>query len=575
MLSITIPELENATNITNGGHIMKASRMIPHNILFKDKFSVGIYKRLSQEDRNKVSKDDISKSIENQEQYLHYAFDLNLSEDCVVYKEYFDDDYTGINFNRPGYDALMQDIKDRKVDCILVKDFSRYGRDSDYIKRQLENDFENKDYPVRFVAHGDNFDSGTQLPDIGIRILLFLNEEYSRNQHTKTSTIMHAKQVKGEYIAAFAPYGYNKDPKDKHHLIIDNEAAEVVKLIFGLRLKKNMGTMEISNYLNERKILSPAMYREVHGSKYVCGTRLLKTTYWTANTISSVLRNETYIGSVVQGKRCKKNVKGKSECIPKSEWKIVPKMHDPIINAETFENIQKSCKSATRDGSRKDEISLFAGVLKCGDCGRAMRKLIEKRKDSRYIAYNCGTYRDYKDSKCTSHFISEQVLEKVVLRDLNIIINNISNLVETIEHAKISTNASKQAQNKVNKLIRDKEKELVEINYRLKSIEDKYIDNKITYDRYLERKEEFNNNNIRLEGEIQRLRFSVMRMDDVLDNPWVSQLANLGHVEKLDKLTVLEMIDKILVYEDRTINIVYRFSDELSCLFDIESDEKE
>jgi len=554
---------------------MKATRMVPHNILFKDMFSVGIYKRLSKEDRNKVSKEDISKSIENQEQYLHYAFDMTLAVDCIIYKEYFDDDYTGINFNRPGYDALMQDIKEGKVDCILVKDFSRYGRDSDYIKRQLENDFENKDYPVRFVAHGDNFDSGTQLPDIGIRILLFLNEEYSRNQHTKTSTIMHAKQVRGEYIAAFAPYGYNKDPKDKHHLIIDSEATEIIKLIFSLRLNQSLGTTEISNHLNDKKVLSPALYREQHGSKYVCGTRLLKTTYWTADTISSILRNETYIGSVVQGKRCKKNVKGIAECVPKSEWKVVPNMHEPIISKETFDNIQKLSKTIIRDGSRKDEISLFSGVLKCGDCGRAMRKLVEKRKAGRYIAYNCGTYRDYKDSKCTSHFISEQVIEKIVLKDLNIIISNIKNLTGIIARTKISTSISKQTQNKANKLIRDKENELADIINKLKSIEDKYIDDKLPYDRYIERKEEFDNNRIRLFGEIERIRSSVVSNESVLDNVWVSKLAKLGCIEKLDKLTVLEMIDKIFIFEDRTIKIVYRFSDELSNLLDIDPCEVE
>ena len=215
----------------------KAKRFHIHNSLYPDKWSAGIYVRLSDEDRDKKRKTDLSQSIQNQTDYCRAYIDFlngQTEEGFILeeYKVYCDDDRTGMNFNRSGFQEMMRDVQANFIDCIVVKNLSRLGRYDTEMQKYLEKEFEQSGREVRLIAIGDNYDSLYKEPSIADRFQLLINREYSEQQHRNVCIGMHSMQRKGLFVGAFAPYGYQKDPENKHHLIVDTTAALVVKRIY-------------------------------------------------------------------------------------------------------------------------------------------------------------------------------------------------------------------------------------------------------------------------------------------------------------------------------------------------------
>ena len=387
-------------------------------------FNVAEYIRLSREDGDKAESD----SIGNQRKLItDYLKD---KDDFVLYDTYIDDGFTGTNFNRPSFKRMIADIEAGKVNCVIVKDLSRFGRDYIDTGKYLERYF--PDHEVRFISITDNIDSMKQAYDMLLPIKNIFNEQYARDISKKVHASMKTKQRAGEFIGAFASYGYKKSPVDKNKLVIDEYAAGVIRKIFRLYIEGH-GKIRIAAILNEDGVVCPSEYKKINGDNYRNSNCLDSTSYWTYSTINRILQNEMYIGNMVQNKKSQR-MRGKSKAQDKEDWIVVKGTHEAIIDDETWNKVQDLLKRRTRNLDLNSNMSIFAGFLKCGDCGRALTKKIgTPGHGGGVVNYYCGTYVRSGRQYCTPHPIPHLVLEQIILEDLKAIMQNIDNMREVIE----------------------------------------------------------------------------------------------------------------------------------------------
>jgi hypothetical protein len=568
----------------------KNERFKPHNVLNDKVWNAAIYARLSDEDRNKKDKMELSRSIENQVQYIQnyitYINDMKMDTYSILVSEiYTDDDFTGINFDRDAFKRMMKDVEGGVIDCIVVKNLSRLGRLDIDMQIYLEKEFEKIGKQVRIIAIGDGYDSLYDEVGIGIKIKLILNREYSETQHRNVSVAMHTMQKNGQYVGAFAPYGYKKDPEDKHHLVIDPYSSEIVKHIFSLYLD-GVSMKEIAFILTKDGIVNRATYKKMQGSNYSCSQKISeKDVHWTNDAVKDVLDNEVYTGTLVQGKTVQKRlIDDKPTAVDKEDWIRVENTHDAIISKEDWKLAQSLMKKIKHDTTKPDEVTIFKGLLKCGDCRHAMRKRWDKYKAKdgtvhKNLYYNCATFRDFSKKtkdlseeeearipKCTSHYISDKLLRKIVLSDVNTIIGQLQHLEQMIKTQMKAAKGNSYADT-IQAEIEARKKNILKIQNRLKVARDKWLDIKLTDDEYKEVQIECNNSIAQYEKEISSLQQSLKKPQAVLENLWVKDLLQYGQLKELDRATVVHLIDKIYVYRDKRIEIVYRFSDEFDKLF--------
>lgn len=561
-------------------------RFSVHNCLHKDAWSVGIYVRLSDEDRDKKEKTDMSRSIVNQIAYIRNYIEMlndNSEEELGLkeYKVYCDDDHTGMNFERDGFQSMMRDARAGLIDCIIVKNLSRLGRYDKGMQQYLEDEFERYGKEIRLIAIGDNYDS--LYKEIGVidKVILLLNREYSEQQHRNVCIGMHAMQKKGLFVGAFAPYGYVKDPENRHHLLPDPTASEVVKRIYEEYLS-GISPKEIAAGLTADGIVNPSTYKRLHGSNFKCGAKISeKEVHWRGDSIKRILMDEVYTGTLVQHKQVKRKLTdSRPSQLPKDQWVRCEGTHEALISKERWEIAQSMMKTIRRDTTKADEVTIFKGLLKCGDCRHAMRKKYDKYINvvnggmSKYLYYNCGTYRDYSQNykklgenapRCTSHYISDKVIRGIVIDDINKIISQVENLSEMIK--KYQSRPSSDKANTVQREIDNKNKFIQKYQERRKAARGMLYDGIITKAEYESDIADIQNDIGRLETEIGFLTELTASASAVLSNQWIQRLLENGKITELDRATVVEFIEKIYVYEDKHIEIVYKFSDEFDHLF--------
>ncbi len=563
----------------------KTKRFKIHNSLYPDKWSAGIYVRLSDEDRDKKRKTDLSQSIQNQTDFCRsYIEYLNNQPDeeftLAEYKIYCDDDCTGMNFDRSGFQEMMRDVQANVIDCIIVKNLSRLGRYDTEMQIYLEKKFEQHGREVRLIAIGDNYDSLYKENNLEYRIRLMLNREYSETQHKNVSIAMHSMQKKGFFVGAFAPYGYQKDPENKHHLIVDPTAAVVVREIFDKYLM-GISPKEIAADLTREGIVNPATYKRLHGSNFRCSKKISdEEVHWRSDGVKKILMDETYTGTLVQHKQVKRKLMDdKPTRVKKDQWIRCEGTHEAVISKEDWITAQSMMKEVKRDITKEDEVTIFKGILKCGDCRHAMRKRWDAYKQQKtgetvkYLYYNCATFRDYSQHKkqlgenapkCTSHYVSDKLLRKIVIDDLNKIIRQAENLRELAEKHQRTPQAEFPG---VQREIENKNRKIHQYRERLQSARNLLYDGTISKEEYASDKTAIQADIDRLNNEIKLLKKSVSKVSDVLSNPWVERLLENGAITELDRATVVEFIDKIYVFEDKHIEIVYKFSGEFDGLF--------
>ena len=370
---------------------------------------VGIYCRLSEEDRNKQSKTDDSESIQNQKSMLlQYA----IENSWEVYGIYSDDDYTGSDRNRPEFNLLLQDAKEKKIDIILCKTQSRFTRELELVEKYIHGLF--PVWGIRFISIIDHADTDNKGNKKARQINGLVNEWFLEEMSDNIKGVLTRRRQQGFHIGSFSLYGYQKDPEKKGHLIIDAEAAAIVRKVFRL-YAEGYGKTSIARILNAEGIPNPTQYKSINGITSNLSQKNPNSTLWKYYTISDMLHNEMYIGNMVQGKYGSISYKNKrSEPKPKNQWIRVENTHEPIIDTKLWERVQRKLKANYKPFSTNGKVGLFSKKIRCMGCGYFMGT--SKTKDLHYL--RCTT-NNVKKEACHGAFISVKLLESVVLTELN------------------------------------------------------------------------------------------------------------------------------------------------------------
>ena len=368
-------------------------------------YTAALYMRLSKDDDGAAE----SASIITQRKMLRsYAAEHGY----VVFDEYVDDGWSGTNFDRPDFKRMIADIEAKKVNLVITKDLSRLGRDYITAGQYTEIYFPSKG--VRYIAIHDGYDSDSPYSDIA-PFKNVINEMYARDTSKKIRSAFATKMRDGAYIAAFAPYGYQKDPVDKNHLVVDRQSGQVVKRIFRMAAE-GAPPAEIARSLNERGIPPPAVYRcMTHDGLDV--NAYSKRQEWTSATITKMLRNVVYLGHIAQGKTTKVSFKSQLTVRnPREQWIVVENTHEALVDQETFDLVRRRTMARTCE-KKGTFYNLFSGIAKCADCGRNMSATGTRKKGSP-ANLTCGGYKLYGAEECSNHFIDYNVLYEIVQASL-------------------------------------------------------------------------------------------------------------------------------------------------------------
>lgn len=507
-----------------------------------------LYIRLSREDGDKAE----SLSVAHQKMKLIEY--IQKIPDATDFELYIDDGWTGTNFDRPDFQRLLQDIRKQHIIGIIVKDLSRLGRDNSKTNYYIHEFF--PAHKIRFIAIDDTIDKNyydcNTSSDMMIDVKNMLNGFYPRDISNKVRSTFRTKQQAGQFIGAFACYGYRKSPDDHNTLLIDEPAAAVVRQIYAMYLG-GIGQNTIAKILNDREIPCPSAYKKLQGLNYHNSKRLDHTTYWTYSSIRNILRNEIYTGVMVQNKSFRQVCKKKAITLPRDQWIVVPDTHASIIDKETFRKVQNLLTQNTRQTNLKQNMHPFAGLLKCGDCGRAMCKI--KRRG--ITTFSCGSYNRYGTSKCSSHYIPETVLANIILNDFNAILADLPDLKDLVldeekkHHSPDSQNTDeiKTLQHEIAKLVQKKDQ----------AYED-YSENVISRADYIRYRKRYEEQITILEQHIQTLTDSDTDTAPSASDTWISQLVKNQHLREINRILVVEMVRQIEIYQNNTIKILYNFS---------------
>lgn len=514
-----------------------------------------LYLRLSKEDKEKQTKGDDSASIKNQRLLLT---DYALEHDYEIAEVYSDDDESGLYDTRPEFERMMRDAKLGKFQVVIAKSQSRFSRNLEHIEKYLHHDFPS--LGIRFIGVADGADTANTWNKKSRQINGLVNEWYCEDLSENIRSAFRAKMKKGQYLGASCPYGYVKDPNDHNHLIIDAYAADVVRRIYHLYLK-GYGKARIARILTEEGVLLPSRYkREVLGIRYHNAHETRTTKGWSYQTIHTILNNEVYIGNVVQNKYHNLSYKDKKHVKqPRSQWIRAVGMHEAVISPEIYQTVQQRQKLRTKTVKGGGAASLFSGILICADCKHAMVKTYERRGSHRFIGYCCKTYKTQGKRLCASHAVNQERLCKTVLHSLQREARAIlaPEDREALKLAECESGMIKNYQNQIRYI--EKEMELGEM-YKKKTYQN-YMDEVISREEYVSYAREYESKLAGLKEKMECIRKQIeeqRRLEHGYEE-WVRHFKNDIGVEELTREMVLELIEKIEVNEDGSINIYYKF----------------
>ena len=366
------------------------------------------------------------------------------------------------------------------------------------------------------------------------------------------------KRRNGQYIGSFAPYGYIKDPKDKHQLLVDPEAAEIVKLIYNMTLQGET-RRAIVYHLNDHGIPSPTTYRKNKGLPYSCAVS--DNPMWGDRVLKNILTNPIYTGDLVQGRRRVKSYKvHEIEAVPEEEWVRVADTHEAIIDRETFDKVQALLKRDTRTAPRKTELHLFSGFLRCADCGKS----ITRSQSGKNVYYACSTYKYRSRAACSMHSIKHERLEAAVLFGIQYQVHLAVSYSEAI--ARINSAPIKKSQSfRPDDLITAKERELAKITHYKQSLYQDWKDGEITQRDYRDMKADYERQAAALSDVLERLTTERAELANGVDNehPALVAFMKYQNIETLNREILIELVDHIKVYENGNIKIKFKFADEL------------
>ena len=510
-------------------------------------FKAAIYLRVSKEDGDKPESDSISNQRELIKDYLKGKPDICLCDEMI------DDGYSGADFNRPGFMKLLDELKSGRINCVLVKDFSRLGRDYVDTGRYLNNIFPSMG--VRFIAVNDNYDSSlgrTAADHILIPFKNIINDSYCRDISIKIRSHLEVKRKRGDYVGSFVVFGYLKDPDNKHKLVIDDYAANIVRDIFRWKLD-GLSQQGIADRLNQIGVLSPMEYKKSIGQAFSTGFRTNIQAKWSAVAVGRILRNELYTGTMIQGKRTTPNHKVKKEIVKsKKDWVRIDGTHEAIISRDEFQTANKILLADTRIPPQKGTVYLLSGLLQCSDCGASLVRKTVPSNGKKYVYYYCPS--------CKGHSIKCEELETAVFKTLKAHIDNILN-VENILSYIDTLSYSKDELKKYNRLIDEKKTELSQYeDYKMKLYE-MLVDGLIDKNEYLNVKRIYSQ---KCDESQRALALLEDEIDKILRNKtghcvWIEAFKKYKSIEMLTRSIVVTLIDKITVYQNRRIDILFRY----------------
>lgn len=523
------------------------------------KWSVGEYNRLSKEDGDKPESDSIQNQHSINQKHLDYLREQGEQIESVTV--YSDDGYAGGDFKRPRYQALIRDIESGKINCIIFKDNSRLGRNYPELGRLMEDYFPQKG--VRVISVLNNLDSVKDPRGYCSAIVSFsniVNDDYIRQLSIKIKCTLTMKRERGEFIGNYAPFGYQKDPADRHRLIVDEEQAEIVRRIFDW-YEDGMSASSIAKRLNATQIMTPGDFKIRDGCKsFITHDRnSSKLHAWTTTTIATILKNEVYIGNMVQGKHKSVSYRSKKMMLTEeSEWTVVEGTHAPIISDEQFAIIHERFARRTRISPGKTHVYPLSGLVSCGACGHRMNRVVSQG----YARYRCMT-RTYAPDKCQCPSIKEEYLEELILQTLQSLIAQLVDVKAVIDAArqfKTTNSAKNEYMLAINKAKREQER-LQDAQFHLY---DDLQSGLIPKTQYLQFQKRYETEIAAQEAKIEHLNQGLLQLKEARqqDDKFVAFFQKYGNIQKLDWDTVNQLIQKVVFHDKQHVDIYFRFADE-------------
>ena len=522
---------------------------------------VGIYTRRSFDD----NEDKESNTIINQKEMINNF--ISKENNMTIVDYYVDDGYSGTTFDRPGFQEMMRDISDGRINTIIVKDLSRLGRNSLEVGKYIEEIF--PIYNIRIIAINDNVDSFKRpesINDLMVPIKNLINESYARDISKKVSSAYYTMASNGKYVAGTSPYGYTFDENDKHHLVIDSDEVGTVKLIFNMALKGD-GRVKITKYLNDHNIFCR---KEIQRrKKYKLSLDPLDETIkykWSTSTIGRMLTSEIYIGNLTQLKTKRESFKNhKVINVAKEDWVRFEKTHEPIIAKDDFDKIQELIKVNAKRLSNTGErtYSIYNGVLKCADCGRAMYKQEDKRGNRQLSNYFCNTYLYISKTSCSSHKIKTEDLNDIVLESVQLQVKLVIELDRSLKRLFFKNNREtveseyknniRIAELKINNL-KNKKIQLYE-DWKFNNIDKEEF---INQSKLIEEDIKLVEEKLELITKTYRDNIKMIKRNDY----WINHYRRNKKIKKLTREVIKELIDVIYITADGNVDIRFKYSNE-------------
>ncbi len=501
-----------------------------------------IYCRLSQDDGSSSE----SNSILTQKTLLtQYCLENHITiADC-----YCDDGWSGTNFERPEFKRMMDDIDAGKINMVIVKDLSRFGREYAQMGIYIEHDFEEKG--VRFISVAENIDSINGTDNLLLPFTNVINSFYARQASTKTKAAQQARAKDGMFLGSHAPFGYCKDPNDRHKLVIDPPAAEIVESIFTM-FAEGIGYVRMTKILRERKILNPQAYFNQNNPDFYKSDYWRKPFDWHATSIRAILNNHIYLGQLVFGKTKTKGFFDKKRiAAPENEWIVVKNTHEAIISRELWDTVHQMMKSRRRENT-KGEIQPFAGLVKCADCGSSLNVSYDGKK-KKYTGFSYWVYKNYGKERCTSHAIGWKTLNQLVLEDIrrNASIAQLAEDKYLDMLINLKSDQKKKDTQKHKKELKSTEKRLTEISTVLKKLYEDSALGRISEEWYLEMASGYEQEEKDLKEKRNLLETEIAKSEEAVDNAekFLPLIRKYTDVTELNAYILNELIEKIVVHE--------------------------
>ena len=521
-----------------------------------------LYLRLSRDDGDKEESGSITGQRELLRDYISQHPELR------EYAIRIDDGFSGSTFERPGFQKMIEDVKAGRTDCIVVKDLSRFGRN--YLDA---GEYIEKIFPflgVRFIAVNDNYDSlgeRKSSDDLIIPFKNLINEAYCRDISMKIRSQLEIKRKNGQFLGSFAAFGYLKDEQDKNKLVVDQYAADIVRDIFKWKLE-GISPQDIADALNKLGVLSPMEYKRSLGMKYTTSFKTSAKAAWSAGTVIRILKNPIYTGVLIQGKETTPSYKvHKRIAKDKSEWTVIEDSHEAIISEIDFDSVQKVLKCDTRRSPDDKAVGLFSGMLFCGDCGASMVRKTVPAGEKKYVYYVCSAHK--QDKSCSPHRMRDTALEEIVLDSLRQHIREVVNMSELLDITDTAPLRTAQAQ-KVQRQLDKKREEYEKLQKLLMSLYENLTDGVIDREEYARLKASFTARADEAERQMDALRESLNDIQSHgAENVWMNEFIKRQELASLDRAVVVALIDKILIYSNDVVEIIYRWQDEFAWQLDI------